>query len=166
MVICLLALGLLPIAVHGENPPPSPRTFGLGMQAVPFPIFGAAVTYNPSAQFGLQAIVRTGIDVDFAAARALIRLKNERNYNAYLSALVGIFRDDDVTASLLGREQTDTAPGFGVGAGFEYFFSGLPSVGWSLEVDYCRIGFEDKWFEYDYETPQLIMLGLGINYYF
>ncbi len=165
-VACLIACWLLPAMAGGEVPQAGRGKVGIGMQAAPFPIFGAALILNPSSRLGLQAIGRVGIDVDFMAFRALARVKTEPKYNVYFAGLAGYFRDSNVTETVLGTEQTDTALGYGVGAGFEYFFSGLPAVGWNLEVDYCRIGFEDKWWEYDYEVPQLIMLGLGIHYYF
>jgi hypothetical protein len=161
-----LALCLLLSAVYADDTAMGPRKFGIGMQAAPFPVFGVALTVHPSSRLGLQAIGRVGIDVDFFAVRALARVKSERNYSVYFSGILGTFKDDDVSVGPLADYEEDTGPGFGVGAGFEYFFSGLPAVGWNLEVDYLRIGFEDKWWEYDYETPQLIMLGAGINFYF
>jgi len=166
MGMVLVAVLLMASGVLAEDAPTGPQTFGVGMQAAPFPVFGLALTMHPSSQFGFQAIGRVGIDVDFFAARAIVRVKDERKYNVYFAGILGMFKDDDVSIGPLADYEEDTAPGFGVGAGFEYFFSGLPSVGWNLEVDYLRIDFEDKWYEYDYETPQLIMLGAGITYYF
>ena len=157
---------ILSITAFAQGEGAHRRTVGLGLQAAPFPIFGPAVTYNPTERFGIQAMGRVGIDVDFAAIRALVKVKHEENHNVYFSGLLGVFRDDNVTEFALDPEQTDTAPGFGIGVGFEYFFSGLPAVGWNIEVDYIYVGFEDKWYEYDYEAFQLIMLGLGASYYF
>lgn len=162
----MLAL-LCAISAPSESPasPIRPGSFGLGIQAAPFPIFGPALTFNASRSLALQTTGRFGVDVDFMSARGLYRIKQAENYHLYTSALLGFFRDPNVSPYLLGPKETDAAIGFGVGAGVEYFFSGLPNMGWNVEVDYIRIGFEDKWYEYDYETPQLIMLGLGINYY-
>ncbi|MBM3321685.1 MAG: hypothetical protein FJY73_13565 [Candidatus Eisenbacteria bacterium] len=146
---------------------PAKRSVGIGIQAAPFPIFGPAVTVNPTQVLGLQLFGRVGlVDVDFGAIRVLVRPKVEPNYNVYLSGLFGTFKDQDVSRTILGPEESDQGIGFGFGGGVEYFFSGLPEVGWNFEVDYIHIGFEDVWWDYDYETPQMVMLGLGITYYF
>jgi hypothetical protein len=122
--------------------------------------------YNLNKTIGFQGIARIGIDVDFIALRALFQFKNKPRYNIYASGLFGMFRDNDVQTTVFATTQTDKANGYGIGGGFEYFFRRLPHVGWNVEVDFIHIAFEKTWWKYDYEAPSLIMLGLGIHYYF
>jgi len=169
-LVLLVVSPLFPIAVYSapadSDPIGSSRTIGIGIQAAPFPIFGPALTLNPHDALGIQVFGRVGlVDVDYGALRVLVRPKQESNYNVYVSGLFGFFHDQDVSRTIFGEEESDEGTGFGLGGGVEYFFSGLPQVGWNVEVDYIYIGFEDIWWDYDYETPQMVMLGLGITYY-
>jgi hypothetical protein len=142
------------------------RTVGVGVQASPFPAFGLGVTYNLNESLGLQAVGRMGIDVDFWMVRALYRFKSEPGYNVYANGFYGMFTDDKVYEYPLDDYETDTAPAYGLGVGYEHFFPSMARVGWNVEVDYIHIDFEEKWFKYEYETFNLVMLGLGVNYYF
>ncbi|MFA6980523.1 MAG: hypothetical protein WC209_14465 [Ignavibacteriaceae bacterium] len=140
--------------------------YGIGLQAAPFPIFGLSFNYRINKSISLNAFGRLGIDVDFLALRAKYSFKFTRNYNIYVSGLAGIFRDNNVSKSIFSKEESDTAPGFGAGIGFEYFFDSLPEFGFNSEVDFVYIGFKKDWWQYDYKSPTLIMLGIGVHYYF
>lgn len=140
--------------------------FGIGFQASPFPIFGLSAIYNTNKNLSFQCIGRVGIDVDFFAFRALYRIKTEKKYNVYINGMIGYFTDGDVQVNIFARSETDKTWGIGGGAGFEYFFSKLPRFGWNLEVDFVYIDFEKKWWKYDYHAWSLLMLGMGVHYYF
>jgi hypothetical protein len=86
--------------------------------------------------------------------------------NVYINGMIGYFTDGDVQVNIFARSETDKTWGIGGGAGFEYFFSKLPRFGWSLEVDFVYIDFEKKWWKYDYHAWSLLMLGMGVHYYF
>lgn len=166
IVTITIFLSIPQMAYSASTAPDSTKKVGIGIQGAPFPVIGLAVVYNLNERLGLQAVAKTGYDVDILALRALYRFKNEPKYNTYASGLLGIFRDDAVSTGIFAPDETDVAAGFGIGGGFEYFFSGLPNVGWNLELDFIHIAFEEKWWEYDYETFSLVMIGLGAHYYF
>ncbi len=138
---------------------------GIGIQAAPFPVLGISARYNPSENLGLQVFGKTGYDVDIIAARGLYRFHNGRRHNWYGAGLIGYFRDPNVSRHLFGEEESDSAPGYGVGIGIEHFFDGTGSFGFCLELDFIHIAFDDVWFEYEYKSFSLVMLGLGIHYY-
>jgi hypothetical protein len=165
IVVTILLMFIIAQGIASETS--STKRIGLGLQSAPFPIFGLSGIYNISKQWSAQTIFRyKTIDVDFLSFRCLYRFKQTENHSLYVNSLLGYFYDDSVSEEILGPEQTDSALGFGFGFGFEYFFKSLPEIGWNVEVDYIRINFEEKWWDYDYKPFSLIMLGLGINYYF
>lgn len=141
------------------------KTFGLGVQSAPFPIHGLSVQYHPSNRLGFQVIAKTGYDVDILTSRVLYRFNSSERTRLYGSGMAGVFRDSHVTRTLFAREETDTAPGFGLGVGVEHFFTPKSRLGFNAEIDYVHIAFEKTWFEYDYDTWSLVMLGVGIHYY-
>jgi hypothetical protein len=139
---------------------------GLGVQAAPFPILGLSIVHNPSSRLGLQLFAKTGFDVDVLAARGLYRFGQGRRHNWYASALFGYFRDPDVSRTPLDdADESDSAPGFGAGIGLEHFFDSTGRFGFNLELDFIHIAFDDIWWEYEYKSPSLVMLGAGFHYY-
>jgi len=154
------------IAYSAPTATDSTRTFGIGTQSAPFPILGLGIIYNLNEKLGIQLIGKTGWDIDVLSLRALYRFKNGFRRSLYACGLLGMFRDDEVQRHIFAPEETDVAPGFGVGVGGEYFLSGLPNVGWNLELDFIYIDFEKHWWQYDYKAFSLIMIGFGVHYFF
>ncbi len=151
----------LPMTTTAE----SPKKLALGVQSAPFPILGLSVQYHPSRRLGLQVFGKAGYDVAILASRVLYRFNSSERTRLYGSGLVGVFRDSHVTRTLFGPEETDMAPGFGLGIGLEHFFTPQSRLGLNAEIDFAYIAFKDTWFEYEYDTWSLVMLGLGIHYY-
>lgn len=165
--LCLLSAASTAFSQTEPSETAVSRSVSLGLQACPFPVFGLEVGYNPAPAIGLQVVGRIGVvDVDFGLGRVLYRFKRDASHNVYANVLFGVFRDDEVYRDPGGPYETDSAPGFGFGIGYEHFFRGMPRVGWNAEVDFIHVGFEDVWYTYDYESFNLVMVGLGVLYYF
>jgi len=143
------------------------RKIGVGFQSAPFPIFGISGIYKLNDKFNLQLFGRIGfVDVDLLAVRGIYRIKNQETYNIYVAGLLGIFHDDSVSQTIFSEKEADTALGFGISGGVEFFIKSLEDIGFNLEVGLVHIGFKDIWWVYDYQAPTLIMIGLGFHYYF
>ena len=61
------------------------------------------------------------------------------------------------------RGSTETAKWLSVGIGIEYFFSGLPNLGFSTEVGLTMMDYDD---DNSFGTTADSFVGAGIHYYF
>jgi len=105
------------------------------------------------------------IDVDWIGGRVHLRPAPGPVRAAYLTGLVGVFVDDEVSVGALGAETTDTALGLGAGLGWGSYWSKTSPVRLNVEVDFVHIGWEPKWYKYNESTYDLVMLGVGIHYF-
>ena len=151
------------IEPNQEHSPP--RTLALGIQAAPFPLFGPSLIYNPEKWVGLELLGEAFVDVDWLGARGLLRFVRRPAFSLYVSGLAGIFVDSSVYEAPLGPKTSDTALGFGGGPGCAFSFTKNSPLEVDLELDFIHIGWERRWYKYDYKAFNLIMLGAGIHYY-
>jgi len=165
VLLISVVLPLSEAVSEGQPTPGENGQFGIGVQGAPFPIVGISAIWNASPTIGLQAIGKTGFDVDVLAGRILYRFGQRPGHSWHATGLIGHFRDPDVSRTPLGMDETDQAVGFGFGVGFEHFFAKIPHMGFGAEIDFIHIGFDDVWWQYDYESFSLVMLGLGLHYY-
>ena len=85
------------------------------------------------------------------------KIKDEENLHVDVIAGIGFAQvDPDVGSS-------ETATWIGAGVGIEYFFSGLPNLGFSTEVGIALLDFDDST---TFGTVADTFVGAGIHYYF
>jgi hypothetical protein len=148
----------------GETSPPT--RLGVGFQAAPFPVVGLSLIYNVNPKVALEAVAKTGWDVDLAMVRSLYRFGGTSAGNFYGCGLLGVFRDAHVSKHVFAPEESDVAPGFGMGIGYEHVPASLPKFGFNAEIDFIHIGFDETWWKYRYDSVSLVMVGFGVHYYF
>jgi len=164
VLLCIVVLSAGPAC--SESAATKQHQFiGLGIQAAPFPIIGLSVRCTLNQRFSLQAIGKTGYDVDILAARGLLTISSRERSHWYLAGLAGYFRDPDVSRGLFAPDEEDAAPGFGVGIGWERALGATQRFSLNAEIDYIHIHFKDVWWEYEYKRFNLVMIGFGLNYY-
>ena len=89
--------------------------------------------------------------------KVLFKVKDEENLHVDVIAGVGIANvDPDVGSS-------ETAKWAKAGVGIEYFFSGLPNLGFSTEVGFTVMDFDD---DTSFGTSADTFVDAGIHYYF
>jgi len=89
--------------------------------------------------------------------RAYFKIKDEENLHVDAIAGLGFTRLDPDHGS------TDTATWVNAGIGIEYFFSGLPNLGFSTEVGLTFVDTDDDTI---FGTTADSFVGAGIHYYF
>lgn len=141
------------------------NSFAFGLQAAPFPLFGisAKCIINPQIcveMFGRPQFANTA----FIALRGQYLFIHDSVHNIHATGLIGSFKDCE---SDFLTNKTDTAPGYGIGIGYEHIFSGVPNLAWNAGIDYIYIKWNDVWWvklnNKDYFS--LVMLGFGFHYY-
>jgi len=139
------------------------KKYGLGWQST-FPVIGLSGKYVVNEKVSGQLILGFFGDLSTYGAKVNYKFNEKENYSLYGFGLLGLFAysspvlQDDWTF----KDETETAIGFGAGAGLEYFFPEfLPEVGWNLEIGFGSIQFDEV--DYDFTS---IMIGAGAHYYF
>ena len=89
--------------------------------------------------------------------KVYFKINDEENLHVDAIAGLGLSRVDPDNGS------TETATWFNVGIGIEYFFSGLPNLGFSTEVGLSLIDDDD---DTSFGTTADSFVGAGIHYYF
>ena len=89
--------------------------------------------------------------------KVYFKLKDEENLHVDAIAGLGFARIDPDKGS------TETAKWISVGIGIEYFFSGLPNLGFSTEVGVTMMDYDDNT---SFGTMADSFVGAGIHYYF
>jgi len=90
-------------------------------------------------------------------AKAYFKIKDEENLHVDAIGGLGFARVDP------DEGDTETATWVSVGVGIEYFFSGLPNLGFSTEVGLTIMDYED---DTSFGTTADSFIGAGIHYYF
>ncbi len=96
-------------------------------------------------------------DVLNMGGRVYFKIKDEENLHVDAIAGLGFTRLDPDQGS------TDTATWVNAGIGIEYFFSGLPNLGFSTEVGLTLTDYDD---DTSFGTTADSFVGAGIHYYF
>ena len=89
--------------------------------------------------------------------KVYFKLKDEENLHVDAIAGLGFARVDP------DEGNTETAKWISVGIGIEYFFSGLPNLGFSTEVGITMTDYDD---DTSFGTTGDSFVGAGIHYYF
>jgi len=89
--------------------------------------------------------------------KVYFKIKDEENLHVDAIAGVAFARVDPDEGS------TETATRLNVGIGIEYFFSGLPNLGFSTEVGFAILDYDD---DTSFGTTADSFVGAGIHYYF
>ena len=89
--------------------------------------------------------------------KVYFKIKDEENLHVDAIAGLGFARVDPDKGS------TETAKWLSVGIGIEYFFSGLPNLGFSTEVGLTMTDYDD---DNSFGTSADSFVGAGIHYYF
>jgi len=89
--------------------------------------------------------------------RVYFKIKDEENLHVDVIAGLGFTRFDP------DQGNTDTATWINAGIGIEYFFSGLPNLGFSTEVGLTFMDHDDGT---TFGTTADSFVGAGIHYYF
>ncbi len=165
-VACIgLATLLLASTAAAQNPPAGhvAKTLGIGMQAS-FPVYGASVIYNTNSRISLQGIIGAFGTLKEYGGRVLYRFDQNKNLQPYAFGMAGAWSYDGYRIDNTGygvAKTTETVPGFGAGAGVEYFFESLPDLGFNAEIGMGTAKFKEV--NYSYSA---ISFGVGLHYYF
>jgi len=171
LVLALVALAMLigwqaPPALAQSNDEPLPKV-GLGVQ-FSFPAWGLSGKLNLNERVTAQGVFGLIGDLRMYGGRVLYHFNRREQSTVYAFGSLGgfsykglRFRDSDDPFDWTLEETTETVIGMGAGLGAEYFFSGLPEIGWNLEVGFTHVDFK----EVDYNFSS-IMIGVGSHYYF
>jgi hypothetical protein len=89
--------------------------------------------------------------------RVYFKIQDEENLHVDVIAGLGLSRVDPDKGS------TETGTWINVGVGIEYFFNGLPNLGFSTEVGLTLTDYDD---DTSFGTTADSFVGAGIHYYF
>jgi len=146
-----ISLGMIPIAVQAEVPQGKGK-FALGMDAI-FPVTGLSGKYWFSDKLGGQVIIGLFGELNMYGGRVLYKFKEGENHYLYGAVLIGNWSYE------WWPGETESAFGFALTGGVEYFTKFIPQLGFTLEIGYGSVGLE-------YYTYGQISYGAGIHYYF
>jgi len=90
-------------------------------------------------------------------AKVYFKIKDEENLHVDAIGGLGFARVDP------DEGDTETATWLSVGVGIEYFFNGLPNLGFSTEVGLTILDYDD---DTSFGTAADSFIGAGIHYYF
>lgn len=171
LFILLVSSSAFAIEVGGEKEKKQPKKqkvvqtrmkYGIGFQSS-FPAYGVSGMYNVNEKSSIQVVLGPFGYLKTFAGRVLYRFNRKtipHKYNVYGYGMLGFW--SYTWHRWYAENRTETVPGFGAGAGIEYFFNDfLPEVGWNLEIG---LGFVD--FKEVHYTFSTFMFGIGAHYYF
>jgi len=166
MILAVLVMGIIlgMVPMNADAGAPTGR-FSVGAQSA-FPVFGLSGKYFFNDKFGGQLILGAFGDLRIYGGRVLYKIREEENYDLYGALLVGqwsynyeeVYWDPDWWGWRT-RTGTESVLGFSLDGGIEYFFPGLPELGFSAEIGIASVGLR----EYNWST---VVFGVGIHYYF
>ncbi len=130
--------------------------YGIGLQGT-FPAWGLSGTYDMDDNISLQAILGFGGAANAYAVRGLYRFKHEQSWNAYGYGSVGLWTYRH------WHRGSESALGFGAGAGIEYDWRylnpDLPPLFWNIELGIGIVGL-------DHYSVSALWIGTGVIYRF
>ena len=140
--------------------------YGVGFQGS-FPAYGISGMMDVNETISVQAILGFFGSLNTYAGRGLYRFKKERDWEIYGYGMIGIWSYDGVgvRTGFALENYTETAVGFGAGAGLEYDWRALspdlPPLFWNVELGIGIVNFNKV--NYDFNT---LLIGLGVHYRF
>jgi hypothetical protein len=146
------------MAQSDKKPEHEQKSVGVGFQSS-FPAYGVSVMINTNSNISIQGVLGLFSSVKAYNGRVLYRFNTEKNLQPYLYGSLGAYSYEGLTYYFMNK--TETVFGFGAGGGLEYFFEGLPDLGFNLEIGIGSVKFKEIDFDYS-----LIWFGLGAHYYF
>ncbi|MGA1795282.1 MAG: hypothetical protein ACMUIL_05405 [bacterium] len=126
-----------------------------------FDVDSISVKYAPRPKLCLQGMfgfaMSDPVDIINFGGKVLFNIKEEQNMNVYAGGGIGIASIDPDTGD------SDTAFSLSGILGVEYFFSGLPNLGFSTELGLVFLDYD----EFDaVGTMADSFMSAGIHYYF
>ena len=143
------------------------KRVGVGIQAAPFPIFGASARYIASQQFAIEVFGRPRFaNTSFIALRGQYLLVHDSVENLRAAVLIGTFKDYE--SDFLRDNVTENALGYGAGFGYEHIVPWVRNLTWNAELNYILINFKDAWWIRlnKKDNFSLVMIGFGFHFYF
>ncbi|MEJ2095857.1 MAG: hypothetical protein P8Y38_01670 [Deltaproteobacteria bacterium] len=134
---------------------------GFNSQLSPQGVDSISAKYWFNNELCLQGLVgfRYTDDVDETDIGAKINFKIKDEENLHVDAIVGI----GFAHVNPDEGDSDTATWMSGGVGIEYFFSGLPNLGFSTEVGLTVLDYDN---DTAFGTSADTFVGAGIHYYF
>jgi len=134
---------------------------GFNSQFSPHDVDSISGKYWINNELGVQGLLgfkysdsRDEIDL---GGKVYFKIKDEENMHVDAIGGLGFARVDP------DKGDTETATWLSVGVGLEYFFSGLPNLGFSTEVGLTIMDYDD---DTSFGTTADSFIGAGIHYYF
>jgi len=162
VILVILVIGIVVGAIPMSACAGAPKgKFAAGATAI-FPVLGLSGKYYFTDKIGGELILGIVGDVNIYGIRGLYKIMEEEDYDLYGAILAGqwIYRYEEYyweDWELKSRTATESAFGFGVYGGMEYFL--LPELGVSMEFGLGSVTLE----KYTWAT---ITYGVGVHYYF
>jgi len=149
-------------AQSDKKPEREQKTIGVGLQAS-FPVYGASIMINTQSNISIQGILGAFSTLKMYGGRVLYRFETKKNLQPYVYGLLGAWSYEGykIGSGWSLEKTTETVFGFGGGGGVEYFFEGLPDLGFNAEVGFGSVKFKD--IDYNFSA---ISFGAGMHYYF
>jgi hypothetical protein len=177
-LLCVIAAMTMVVAIQaeGEEKSSEPGELGVGYQGI---FYGGGNSRMDAASIrwkgspvGVQGLIGqlntdTGVEQNtlILAAKGLVNLIERENSTFYVGPKIGMawidFTESDGT-----KKVDSTQLIFGAFVGTEYFFQGLPEIGFNFEVGYDFAVGEDNTGKDDNANAYGINVTLGANYYF
>ena len=134
---------------------------GFNSQISPFDVDAISVKYWINNELAVQGLLGFNYsdsqdEID-AGAKVYFKIKDEENLHVDAIGGLGFARVDP------DQGDTETATWVNFGVGIEYFFSGLPNLGFSTEVGLTIMDYDD---DTSFGTTADSFIGAGIHYYF
>ena len=141
--------------------------FGMGFQSS-FPAWGISGMMDVAPNISVQGILGLFGDLRTYAGRGIYRFTKEPYWNTYGYGMIGAWSYPWLEYDWVAQrwvERTETAMGFGAGAGVEYNWQAwernLPPIWWNAEVGIGMVEFEEALYEFS-----TFMIGVGAHYRF
>jgi len=162
--ICLIALMSAFLLVGGVSSAKDLKGklgAGFNSQLSPRDVDALSGIYWINNELGIQGLVgfqfNDVVDEFDAGAKVHFKIKDEENLHVDAIGGVGIVH--------LNPDEGDSENAFwaSIGLGIEYFFSGLPNLGFSTEVGFTLVDIDDNT---TFGSSADTFVGAGIHYYF
>ena len=175
-LLCIIAALAMVVAIQAEETSSEPGDLGVGYQGIFYGggnarMDAASIRWHGNSPVGVQGLIGqlntdTGVEQNtlILAVKGLINLFERENSTFYVGPKVGIAWIDVTNPN--GTKAVDSQQLlFGAFVGTEYFFQGLPEIGFNFEVGYdFAVGDDDV--SGDNANAYGINVTLGANYYF
>lgn len=155
VLIIGIVLGMIRMGTYAEVPQGKGK-FAIGVDTT-FPVSGLSGKYWFDDKLGGQVIVGLFGDLSMYGGRVLYKFQEEENHYLYDAILLGTWTYEWDWGWL--GSGTESAFGYAVSGGLEYFRTYIPQLGFSAEIGLGSVDLE----HYSYST---IGFAMGVHYYF